>query len=243
MNQKVTRLIIFTAAIMLLAQSAFALEHKRKGEYQKEATSLNRWSFMLAVDQNLEDEDYHGLRFSLKHQNDEHSAVRFNLGIVGRDLHNNGIYIHPGGYFVDMDDSPDFDVTGANVSVQYLFYPAPQRKLNLYFGIGPRFSADEAEQDVMVTYYYDYPYDYVDYYADDLTRLALGVETTVGFEWFLGRNFSLLTELDFVIQNEWYAFDVDYYDNFGRVKTEVETFDDGVHFDASRLKLGLAFHF
>ena len=243
MKRMITRSIILIAAILLLSQSAFALERKSKRSLKTEKSSLNRWSFMLAVDQNLEDEDYYGIDFSLKYQNDAHSAVRVNLGIVGRDRYPNGYYIYPGGYYIDIDDDPDFDVTGANLSVQYLFYPAPLRKFNLYFGIGPRFSVDEAERDFMLTYYYDYPYDYVDYYADDLTRLALGVETTVGFEWFLGRNFSLLTEFDFVVQNEWYAFDVDYYDNFGRVETDVETFDDGVHFDASRFKLGLAFHF
>ena len=243
MNRMITRSIILAAVLLLLTQSAFALERRSKYELKTEKTPTNRWSFMMGVNANLENDDYYGFDFALKYQEDAHSAIRLNLGIVGRDGYPDGYYIYPGGYYFNIDDDPDFDVTGANLSVQYLFYPAPLRKFNLYFGIGPRFSVDEAEEDFMLTYYYDYPYDYADYYADDLTRLALGVETTVGFEWFLGRNLSFLTEFDFVVQNEWYAFDVDYYDRFGRVETDVETFDDGIHFDASRLKIGMAFHF
>ena len=83
--------------------------------------------------------------------------------------------------------------------------------------------------------------DYADF--NSTNRIGLGIEGNVGAELFLGRNFSLLAEYGFIVENRWYVFDVDYYNNSGYRDQKVETFDDGSHVDWSRFRLGFAMHF
>ena len=70
----------------------------------------------------------------------------------------------------------------------------------------------------------------------------MGIEAALGTELFFSRNFSILAEWDITLQNEWYFFELD-YDGYRNTIDDIETVNDGLHLDASRIKLGVAFYF
>ncbi|MCP4566361.1 MAG: hypothetical protein GY841_02140 [FCB group bacterium] len=243
-NNRLSGVFVAFMIVALCSQDATALTIRKKTNRRVVETS-QPWSFQIALDENMEEDDFHGFRLSLARQYSSSAAIRFNLGFEGRDVNSGITSIHfTDGHVFEFQDDRDFDLTGVNLSIQFLAYPRPDGKVRFFWGAGPRLSINEAEPDNV--FFYDHNFSFSGYdelYYNDFTRLGLGVEGTFGLEMFLGRNVSLLAELGFTLQNEWYLFEYDYYDDFGFLRSEVESFDDGVHFDGSRVKLGLAVYF
>jgi hypothetical protein len=242
---------LFSSVILLLflCQTASAINRRRSVRVERSVTQeyMPQWSFQMALDESFDDDDdvLTGLRLSLLHRHSKFTAVRFNLGIVGREQYDpdRRVYVIDDMAF-EFDDRTNFDFTGVNLSLQYLFYPSPNRQVNFFWGLGPMLTASEADPGIDFIIYHDFPYQWVEY-ADwqDVTLVGVGVDATMGMEWFLGRNFSLLAEYGITVQKQWYLLDVDYYDYDGYRVNEVEAVDNGTHVDATRVKLGVAFHF
>ena len=243
LNKSKLILTLVPAMILILfCQESSALHFRNKKLYK------NPWSIQVAFDGTSEDDDegeYQGIRISLKRHYSKYSAARFSLGFVGHEVHHTDYdRFQVDGVTFGFEDDSHFDVTGVNLAMHYLFYPTPDRKFQFFWGAGPRLSVNELRPDIVVVYYNDYFTDWygdVDY--DNSAKLGLGVEALIGAEWFLWKNFSLLAEYGVTVQNEWYLFDVDYYDRFGYAHSETESFNDGLHVDGSRMKLGFAFYF
>lgn len=242
---------LFSSVILLLflSQTASAVNRRRNVRVEPTVAEqyIPRWSFQLALDESLDDDAdvLTGLRMSIMQRHSKFTAFRINLGIVGREQYNpdRRVYILDDMAF-EFDDRTSFDFTGANLSLQYLFYPSPNRHVNFFWGVGPMLSASEANPEIDYIIYYDYPYPWAEA-ADwhEVTLVGLGIDATMGLELYLGQNFSIITEYGITVQKEWYLFDVDYYDYDGHRVTELESIDNGTNVDATRVKLGVAFHF
>ncbi len=244
-----SKTIGFLLPIMILlffCQQAQAVHFRSKKK--KSNVQSYPWGLQIALDgkseKNSDDNDYQGIRLSLKRQTSKHTAVRFNLGLVGHevDYSRHGLF-ESSSIIIDLDDNRKFDFTGVNLSFHYLYYPAPDNKFQFFWGAGPRLSINEAYPGTVLVYH-DYYYSdyYEEVYCDNSTKLGLGVEAALGTEWFLSKKFSLLAEWGIILQNEWYIFEFDndgYYD----IVNDIETVNDGLHLDASRVKLGVAFYF
>jgi len=251
---KIKRVLVIVASILVMTvffQSSFAIDitGRERREKRHKKSPLNEWSFQIAVDEEVGDDDdddeYGGIRLSMMKYYSKHNAVRFNLGFIDRmHDHSSDLIFNDHGYSISFINGHNFDLSGVNLSVQYMFSPRPRGNMNFFWGIGPRLSIEDVNTDFVLTYYDGFPYSWADDVdIDNNTLIGLGVEASVGMEWFLARNFSLLLEYGFTLQNEWYVLDLDYYDYYGYHHSDFETFDDGLHFDASRIKLGAAFHF
>jgi hypothetical protein len=241
-NKKLALYLIPMLVLAVFCQSTYALEFHSK----KSKLNYAKWSIETLIDERIDndDDDYYGLRLSLKNRFSNNAAVRFNLSIVGQDVFYD-IHDHDfgDGFIIWLDDDRDFDVTGVNFSLQYLFYPAPNNRVNFFWGAGPYLSINESNTDLIIDYY-DYPYEWSEVIdRDDVTRVGVGMEASIGMEMFLGRNFSLIAEYGLVLQHQWFVYEVDYYDNHNRRYSETESLEDGLHLDASRVRLGVAIHF
>ena len=240
---RLIRCLSLLIMVVMFSQASLALNirHRKSGYVEPKYP----WSFQIALDESLENDDYHGLRLSLSHQYSKYAAIRFNLGFVGRDVDYSSTSIfYSDWYGFEIDHDRDFDITGVNLGLQLLAYPSPDDNVRFFWGIGPRLSIDEAYPDEVFFYENDFSFDWYEVLdSDDFTKVGLGLEGLVGLEWFLGRNVSLLAEYGLIVQNEWYVIDYEYYDPLGYHRSETESFDDGLHVDASRIKLGLALHF
>ena len=233
--------------ILFFCQQSQAVQFRSKKKRNKVQSYENYpWGLQIALDgstnDNYDDNDYSGIRFSLKRQTSKHTAARINLGLYGHEVeYGPRGYFESGNITIDFDDNKKFDFTGVNLSLQYLYYPSPDNRFQFFWGAGPRLSANEIAPGMVTIYQYDGYNDYYDeVYSDNTTKLGLGIEATVGSEWFLSKNFSLLAEWGIVLQNEWYFLEFDNYDYY---YDDIETVNDGLHLDASRIKLGAALYF
>jgi len=228
---------------VLFCGESSAVQYRNKGA----ALSAQNfpWAFQIALDgqpgDDADNDGIQGIRFSLKRHTSKYTAYRFNLGFLGHEEYYNDYDLFDNNDIsIKFDNGRKFDFTGVNLSAQYLYYPSPDKKFQIFWGAGPRLSINEADPDAVYIYYNDW------YYAvecNSSSRLGLGAEASLGAEWFLGRNFSLLAEWGVILQNEWYLFELDYYSDYYHYYNEVETVNDGLHLDASRLKLGVSFYF
>jgi len=244
-THRLFRLLLVTLALTFLCQSTYGINIRRRhtgaGSYDSFRTP---WSFQVALDEGLDNDDLHGIRLSLQHQLTKFNAFRFNLGLVEKDSDfDDDVLFHGDGYSFSFDRSRRINIDEVNLSFQYMFNPSRSQGINFFWGAGPRFSVSDQNSDMTIFYDTGYPYYFQDVDIIESTRLGFGLDASVGMEFFLGRNFSLLAEYGLIIENQWYLVDVDYYDDYGYWYSEYDTFNDGIHVDASRIKLGCAFHF
>jgi hypothetical protein len=244
LNNKAIRILLPIMILVFLGQQSYAVQFRSKKKRSK--VQSYPWGIQIALDEKgddySDDIDYQGIRFSLKRYTSKHTAARFNLGFYGHEIENRrGLYDF-GDITIDLDDGDRFDFTGVNLSFQYLYYPSPDNKFQFFWGAGPRLSINDTDPQAVCIYYnryYDY---YEEVYCTSSAKLGLGIEAALGTEWFLSKNFSLLLEWGIILQNEWYFFEFDddiYYNSVDNI----EAVNDGIHLDASRAKLGVAFYF
>lgn len=248
-----TFLMLFLFSVSIPFDSANATirkKHKQRRDkiYKQKTYTRNPWSFQFAIDGRADrpgEDQFSGARLSLAYDIDRYTAVRVSIGgFTKGNGFDNGRWIDSDRFLFTPFNSRTFDVDGGYISMQYLFYPSRNRKLDFFFGIGPRLSAEEGDPGTLAIRRNSGLFQTVELIDTDRAILfGAGVETTAGLEWYIGRKLSLIGEYGFVVQNQWYQVDVDYIDNFGHTWTEQETFSDGLHFDRSHVKLGLALHF
>jgi hypothetical protein len=229
--------------LVLFYQESSAIQYRNKG--LKTSSQTYPWAFQIALDGQPGDDagnnGIQGIRFSIKRHTSKFTAYRFNLGFLGHEeYYNDYDLFYNDNISIKFDNGRKFDFTGVNISAQYLYYPSPDKNIQIFWGAGPRLSINETNPDLVYIYYGDW-YDAVE--CSSSTRLGLGAEASLGAEWFLGRSFSLLAEWGVILQNEWYLFELDHYGDYYHYVNQVETVNDGLHLDASRLKLGVSFYF
>ena len=246
----VTLLVLsFMTLAFCIASPVQAVRIKHRGNTATTTVSkeyVSPWSLQIFLDERIndDDDDYSGIQLSLSHFMSGKSALRFNLGFFNRNsgFDEEKVFRHNDAEYI-FEKYDEFDVAGVNLSLQGMFYSSPKKEPRLYWGIGPRLGIRDANPSVLVDYYDDPPGDLYILDYDDGTLVSFGLEGTLGFEWFLGQNMSMVAEYGLAAQKEWYILDFDYYDYRGRRTTETETFDDGFHLDASYIRLGLSMYF
>lgn len=242
MNRQFQRMlagiIVIMFSVMTLAPTSHALR------IRKEKRVKNNWSFQIMADNRVDDDSYDGVRFALKRNFSKSESVRFSLGLVERQSYHHNRVVNSNGSMMVFDNQNDFDLEGVSLSIQYLYAPSRNGNTSFYWGIGPYLSYEETNPDILIIQGYNIPFDgAADIVPGETGLIGLGAEWSFGLELFLGKNVSLLGEYGVTIQNRWHVVEIDYYDNYGHKYRDRETFDDGVHVDASRIKLGLAVHF
>jgi len=201
-------------------------------------------SFQMSLTR-VPDSDFRGGQLSVTHRFDRNNALRLNLGVYEQD----------GGFESDQVFESEFssfafedfyfhNTEAGYISLQYLSYLNHNRKVNLFWGIGPRISAATAEPEPILDYYYTDDYAWAEWVdCTNNALVGLGLEGSIGMELFFGPNFSLLAEYGITLEQRWYLFEFEYYDDIGRSSDRWEAVDDGLHLNASQFRFGLAFHF
>jgi hypothetical protein len=114
----------------------------------------------------------------------------------------------------------------------------------MYWGLGPRLSVADFSPGFQILDDYYFPYPWVEEVAlTQATRVGLGLDASVGMEFFMAPNVSFLAEYGVTLEHRWYFMEFDYYDYEGADLRHHEWFEDDVYFDASQIRLGLAVYF
>jgi hypothetical protein len=244
---KTIRIMLTLLMVTIFCQQAFGDIVRRKRNVKIDEP-FRPWTFQFAFDDRMDDDndEYQGVRFSIMKRNKLGSALRLNLGFVERDnlfLNDGVIQTHDADLIFHNNYYPT-NIDGANISLQYLFYPSPGNKVDFFWGFGPRLSAYETGPGVIVSHYEDHIFEWSETIdSREGVRLGFGFEGSLGMEWHLGHSVSVLAEYGFIAQNEWYIMEVERYNIHGRLVTDHESFDDGIHLYGSQARIGFSVHF
>ena len=189
-------------------------------QQQSDTTVLNSlvsgsWSIQFGISSNFTLSNFKDTNIFLKRHNTPHKAWRFGITINGtiedRDSDLSGFLSNSG--VIDGD----YDRINIQVHNEYLYYPDPNKKLNLFFGFGPS-----------IGYFYDKTKEVSDHFRDD-TLYAISVQNREsksiffrfsiigGFEYFITKYISLHAEYNTSISflKGWSdsSYNVNYTDN------------------------------
>ncbi|MFH1701611.1 MAG: hypothetical protein ABIE07_13615 [Candidatus Zixiibacteriota bacterium] len=244
---KSIRTLLILLIVTIFCQQAFG-DIVRRQRKVKTDEPFRPWTFQFAFDGRMDndDDEYEGVRLSIMKKNRSGSALRFNLGFVERDnlFLNDGIVETHDADLIFHNHYYPTNIDGANLSLQYLFYPSPGNTVDFFWGMGPRLSAYETGPGTIVSHFNNFPFEWMESVdSKEGVRLGFGLEGSLGMEWHLGRSISVLAEYGFIAQNEWYIMEVERYNLHGRLITDHESFDDGIHLYGSQARIGFSIHF
>jgi hypothetical protein len=148
----------------------------------KNSLQKHSWSLQFAIGSDFRLQSFQGLMVSLKYHFTVRSAVRFGIGFSGEQNigHITNEYVNNSLY--------NYNNARIYTVCSYLLYFKPKSIINLYFGIGPRFS-------------YSHSYSMQDYTDPNSGRSKsesnawrAGIQGTFGAEWFPANFISIFAE-------------------------------------------------
>jgi hypothetical protein len=177
---RISRILAVGTILLVSVASASALA--TDSEAAKEALRKGSWSLQFGVGQNFTLTQFQGATISVKRHYSPNSALR--AGVTTNFSHN---------VQKDLRTKSELDVNqfGMDISLEYLYYFTPGRRVTAFVGSGPRFGLVRRTQEV--------PKDYVaSHLADHLAykEWSLGANLLFGAEWFVTHGIALFAEYD-----------------------------------------------
>ena len=216
------RIIVFLAAVVLCSTAAFAGEPDRE-EGRENSLEPGSWSIQFRIGENFQLSNFDGSALSVKRHWSKSRAVRAGMSFGASLSDYESGYSIPDTSYSKTSDRNRGAVSG---SITYLIYPAPEREVLFYLGVGPTFSYSRDKRT------------YQDYDRYEYNRLwSIGLGSVIGVEWFATRSISLLAEYTGGLKYR--SSSVEDYSNG---KTRV---NDNQYFEASSsgVRLGLSAYF
>jgi len=176
---RIGRILVVATMLVVLATSASVLA--TDSEAAKEALKKGSWSLQFGVSQNFTLTQFEGATISVKRHYSPNSALR--AGITTNLSHNTQ---------KDLRTKKELYVNklDMNVSLEYLYYFTPGRRVTAFVGSGPRFGlarhTQELQQPSVVT----------SSNRNESTEWNLGANLLFGAEWFVTHGIALFAEYD-----------------------------------------------
>ncbi len=234
--------LIIALMLLIFSQISFAIGIHRRG------IDNYSWSFQAAVHNDLNDDNIEGAFFAVKKHYMKDMAFRFAVAIdnPSRDYFDSDNFLYEDWLILIGNDYgyPADEKIDINVTAQYLYYPSFNRNLNLYWGAGPIVSVRHSAANSSIKYFDDY-YDYrvTERFSDKYTSVGLGAAGSIGLEWFLTRQFSLMAEYELTIQHEWMKIESNYTIIDYEIYSESVIYEEEGNFTTSEVKLGFSVYF
>jgi hypothetical protein len=174
---RISRILAVSTILLVSVASASALA--TDSEAAKEALKKGSWSLQFGVSQNFTLTQFQGATISVKRHYSPNSALR--AGITTNLSHN---------VQKDLRTKSEVDVNefGINVSMEYLHYFTPGRRVTAFVGSGPYFGLNLRTQEVPPTGNDGYHLTYKEW--------SLGANLLFGAEWFVTHGIALFAEYD-----------------------------------------------
>ena len=196
------------------------------------------WALQFQINNDFDLNSFNGSTFSLKKQTSPGAAWRMGVSLAlsfsdSDQIQSNGIE--------EIPRESDQNSQTVDLTLQKVFYPNPNSRINLYYGLGPRG-------------YYRHTHSKQLRDVSDSTSTEtintqnnweIGVAGVLGVEWFVTKNISLLGEYGSSLMYEHYKTHNE-QTSVRPDETRVlwnETTSKGVSFEASAVKFGLSVYF
>jgi opacity protein-like surface antigen len=172
---------ILVVAVMMVVFTASASALATDSEAAKEALKKGSWSLQFGVGQNFTLTQFQGATLSIKRHCSPNSALR--AGVTTNFSHN---------VEKDLRNASEFDVnkSDVNVSLEYLRYITPGRRVTAFAGSGPSFGFSRQKQEVL------HRSVATSSNRIESTEWSLGANLLFGAEWFVTHGIALFAEYD-----------------------------------------------
>jgi opacity protein-like surface antigen len=173
------RMLVGAIALFGLTISATAVA--TDSEASKEALKKGSWSLQFGVSQNFTLKEFQGATISVKRHYSPNSALR--AGVTTNLSHN---------VEKNLRNASEFDVNESevNVSLEYLHYFTPGRRVTAFAGSGPSFGFSRQTQEALQR---SVP---TSSNRNESTQWSLGANLLFGAEWFVTHGIALFAEYD-----------------------------------------------
>jgi hypothetical protein len=183
------------------------------------------WSLQFRITDNFQLSSFQGATISAKRHFSEGRALRFGISLSGSVTDKE---------YRTTDQSSDSTtsevVIGADENqqylrfdAQYLIYPSPMKKLNLFFGAGPLFELSRSEVSI--------------FDQERVNKIwSIGLTTLLGVEWFATKRISILSEYASTLSYDFQSSESTHSDGKSKNVDEVQT----LSFSYTSVKFGLS---
>lgn len=177
---KYIRLILLT---FIVAINTYSQSTDSKSSEEKNSLQKHSWSVQFGVGNDFRLQSFQGLMVSLKYHITGHSSLRFGIGFSGSE--DDGTITND-----YVSESPIYgNHQNLYSTLSFIYYFKPTALINIYAGLGPRFS-----------YYHSYNVHwYIDPGDDQMGKFETlswraGLQGTFGAEWFPVKFLSIFAE-------------------------------------------------
>lgn len=175
-NKSIPLMLIIPLIFVFLNVRLAAQDSEEGANHSHNSLVKGSKSFQFRISQNLTLSSFEGTMISAKKHYSAKSALRMGLGLdIGAGNWDQG------------NQEADFTNFQIDLTIQYLYYPAPLSSVNFYLGTGPIVQYNRSKDDVKYEDGTDAGY--------RIQRLwALGMLGSWGVEWFADENISFICE-------------------------------------------------
>ena len=238
---------VFLISSLTFAQNSDSLHPIEK----KRSNSLapGAWALQFQITQDFTLNAFQGVLLSAKKHFSGKSAVRFGLGLSASMSDADNFFEQRNIDTIRQirENESEANSRSFDIAFQYLVYPSPAARVNLFLGTGPfvRHShsrvESEADDALFDTITFNYSYRNV----SESNRWSVGAGGLLGAEWFATRVFSLHAEYGLTLEytsTESRSTYTDFYTGIP-ITRRYESNQNGLTVGPSMVKFGLSVYF
>src|SRR4030042_4236489 len=137
MIKKETFYLVLLFVIIFYSQMLFS---QTSQDSLKNSLKKGSWSLQFQISQNFTLSSFQGSNLSAKKHFSSRSAIRFGIGLSGYSANEEQTINQENDNSLHKEYKLDNKLIGVDLNCYFLYYPHPQRRINMYFGGGPLFS-------------------------------------------------------------------------------------------------------
>ena len=216
--------VVFLACVVSTLIGAHGGANAAKTGEGNNSLASGSWSIQFAIDKDFDFISYEGATISAKYHFSDKSAIRGGLSLRGSTEDSESALIIIPADSILKESKSDQNSVSVGLKTLFLFYPSPQKEVNVFLGAGPilTYSRDKKNEG-----------------GDSATRRswAIGIAAAFGVEWFATKSISILSEYGGSFEYETHLYKGKY--DGRESKTEIDRFE----MSTLSVKLGVSFYF
>ncbi len=191
-------IILFIAINCLPNTSLCAQENKRENSLETGA-----WALQFQISRNFTLSRFEGSVISAKRHFSGKKSLRFGLSLNASisDVEQNSKQFASDTLRQILKADSDSDVQSIELNVQYLFYPSPEKEINLFLGVGPMIGFNRSNSETGSERETPNPVESTSKRTSK--RWSLGISANLGAEWFATKSISFLAEYGLSLNYIW----------------------------------------
>jgi len=179
--------------IVLILNSQF-LSAQNSQDSIKNSLKKGSWSLQFRISSNFTLSTFDGSNLSAKKHLTSNSAIRFGIGLSGYTTDREGTTDLENRSNIFSEEQSDYESLLINLSCYYLYYPHPQRKINMYCGVGPLISFANFDDKINRQDLSQDTSSIETFTEENYQYYGVGVLGLIGVEWFLNQQISIHAE-------------------------------------------------